>query len=257
MIIAAAAALAGAAGSFGSAGAIASGFSHHVSVVAGALFAIVLAEASLIGAATVTLSTAYALGDLFGVEQSLNAPVREARGFYASYVALVVLAGGLTLIPRLPLSLINLAVQVLAGVLLPSALAFLLLLCNDREILGPWVNPPWLNVLATFIVGLLLQLSLVLTVVTIVPSINVIGLVLATGALVVVATAVVAIAQLRSRHHRPTMPMEDRLRWTMPAAALLHRPRFSRGRQVALIGLRAYLVIAVMLMVVSFVHLGH
>ena len=44
--------------------------------------------------------------------------------------------------------MITLAVQALAGVLLPSASMFLLLLCNDREVLGPWVNRPWLNVLA-------------------------------------------------------------------------------------------------------------
>jgi NRAMP (natural resistance-associated macrophage protein)-like metal ion transporter len=257
VIIAAAAALAGVGESFGSAGAIAQGFARHVGEIAGVLFAIVLAEASLIGAATVTLSTSYALGDLFGVDQSLNAPVREAKGFYASYVALVVLAGGLTLLPSLPLSLVNLAVQVLAGVLLPSALAFLLLLCNDREILGPWVNPPWLNVLATFIVGLLLQLSLVLTVVTIAPSVSVFGLVLGTGALVVVVTLIVAVTQLRSHRSRVRVPREERLRWTMPASALLHRPRFTRGRQVALLALRAYLVVAVVLMVVSFVKLGH
>jgi len=258
VIIAAAAALAGAAGSFQSAGAIATGFAHRIGEVTGVLFAIVLAESSLIGAATVTLSTSYALGDLFGVEQSLNAPVREAKGFYASYVVMVALAAAITLVPHLPLSLVNLAVQVLAGVLLPSALAFLLLLCNDAEILGPWVNPPWLNVLATFIVALLLQLSLVLTVVTIVPTIFVTGLVLVTGALVLLVTGAVAVVQLRPSHRRPqTMSREERLRWTMPASALLRRPRFSRGRQIALVALRAYLVVAVVLMVVSFVQLGH
>ena len=45
------------------------------------------------------------------------------------------------LIPGAPLGVITLAVQALAGVLLPSASVFLLLLCNDREVLGPWRNP--------------------------------------------------------------------------------------------------------------------
>ena len=49
--------------------------------------------------------------------------------------------------------------QALAGILLPSASVFLLLLCNDREVLGPWVNPRWLNIVATVIIGVLLMLS--------------------------------------------------------------------------------------------------
>ena len=57
------------------------------------------------------------------------------------------------LIPGAPLGVITTAVQALAGVLLPSATVFLLLLCNDRAVLGPWRNPGWLNVLATVIVA--------------------------------------------------------------------------------------------------------
>ena len=62
--------------------------------------------------------------------------------------AMVLAAAGIVLIPGAPLGLITTSVQALAGVLLPSATVFLLLLCNDREVLGPWVNAPWLNVLA-------------------------------------------------------------------------------------------------------------
>jgi Mn2+/Fe2+ NRAMP family transporter len=46
-------------------------------------------------------------------------------------------------------------VQALAGVLLPSASVFLLLLCNEKEVLGPWVNPRWLNITASVIIGVL------------------------------------------------------------------------------------------------------
>ena len=47
---------------------------------------------------------------------------------------------------------------------------FLLMLCNDREVLGPWVNPPWLKALASLIVGVLILLSLILTITTLCPS---------------------------------------------------------------------------------------
>jgi NRAMP (natural resistance-associated macrophage protein)-like metal ion transporter len=242
-------------GAFQDAGQLAQGFASHAGAITGVIFAIILLEASLIGAATVTLSTSYALGDLFGVDQSLNTPVREAKGFYASYILLVAISAGVVLIPSLPLSLVNLAVQVLAGVLLPSALLFLLLLCNDKEIMGPWMNPPWLNILATFIVSLLLQLSLILTIVTVLPTISVTGLLIGTFIPVVVVTVGVAIYQVKIRTPEH-IDRVARLSWSMPASALLHRPPQSRGRGLVLLFVRIYLIIAVILMVISFVRLG-
>jgi Mn2+/Fe2+ NRAMP family transporter len=54
----------------------------------------------------------------------------------------------IVLIPGSPLGLITEGVQVLAGVLLPSATVFLLLLCNDKDVLGPWVNGWAVNLLS-------------------------------------------------------------------------------------------------------------
>ena len=123
------------------------------SQVLGTLFAILLFDASVLGAAAVTLSTSYAFGDVFGLRHSLHRGFKEAKQFYLSYIAMVVAATGIVLIPKAPLGLITTSVQALAGLLLPSAAVFLLLLCNDREVLGPWVNPKWLNFLASFIIG--------------------------------------------------------------------------------------------------------
>ncbi len=61
----------------------------------------------------------------------------EAKVFYGSYAALVIGAGAIVLIPKAPLGLLTFAVQALAGILLPSATVFLVLLCNDRTVLGP------------------------------------------------------------------------------------------------------------------------
>ncbi len=77
------------------------------------------------------------------------------------------------LIPGAPLGLITTSVQALAGLLLPSASVFLLLLCNDPEVLGPWVNPKWLNAVAAVIVGVLLVLSGTLMATTLFPHVDV------------------------------------------------------------------------------------
>ena len=140
---------------------------------AGAFFAIVLLNASLIGAGALTLSTSYAFGDIFGTKSSLHRSFRDAKGFYAMFSVVVVGAATIVLIPGAPLGLITEAVQALAGVLLPSASMFLLLLCNDREVLGPWRNRPWLNALASVIVAMLVLLSLILMATTLFPSISV------------------------------------------------------------------------------------
>ena len=94
------------------------------------------------------------------------------------------------LIPGAPLGVITTGVQALAGVLLPSATVFLLLLCNDKEVLGPWVNRPWLNVVAGVIVSILLMMSFVLMVTTLFSSINVNVLALVLGGILLVVYVV-------------------------------------------------------------------
>jgi hypothetical protein len=151
------------------------------------------------------------------------------------------------------------AVQALAGVLLPSASVFLLLLCNDREVLGPWVNRPWLNVVATFIIGVLLVMSLILVTTTVFPHIDVRTVSLALGGALVVSLGVGGVFYaVRRRGQPPAPPMSPAHRdsWRMPPLALLGRPEWSRGRLAAMWALRAYLVIAVVLLLVKAVQLG-
>src|SRR5487761_269388 len=140
--------------------------------VYGALFAIVLLDASIIGASAVTLSTSYAFGDVFGIKHSLHRKFKDAKPFYASYSAMIAVAATIVLIPGVPLGLLTTSVQALAGILLPSASCFLLLLCNDREVLGPWMNPRWLNILAAIIVGVLVDLSGTLVITTLFSGLN-------------------------------------------------------------------------------------
>jgi NRAMP (natural resistance-associated macrophage protein)-like metal ion transporter len=247
------------AGNFTNAQGVATGLEHYVSRAAGTMFAVILLNASLIGAAAVTLSTSYAFGDAFGTRHSLHRSWREATSFYGAFTTMVALAAGLVIIPGAPLGLITTGVQALAGILLPSATVFLLLLCNDREVLGPWVNRPWLNVVASVIVSILLMMSLVLMVTTLFTQVNVPLLALVLGAVLVVSYVVAGALALRARRtRRPTEPVskERRANWRMPPLNLLERPKWSRGRLIAMYALRGYLVVAVVLLLVKAIELG-
>jgi Mn2+/Fe2+ NRAMP family transporter len=241
---------------------VAQGLTRHVNPVLGAIFAILLFDASIVGASAVTLATSYAFGDMFGLRHSLHRRLSEAKLFYTSYAAMVAVAAAIVLIPHAPLGLITTAVQALAGILLPSATVFLVLLCNDRAVLGPWVNKLWLNLVATFIVSVLLVLSLILVVTTVVPSIDVTRLVIALSSLMALALAVGGVWiwwGQRGAVREPEVSRVERENWRMPALALLERPKWSMARRVAMLVMVGYLVVAVALLAVKAVEiaLGH
>ncbi len=205
-------------------------------------------DASIIGAAAVTLATSYAFGDVFGLKHSLHRGFADAKQFYLSYTAMVVVAAAIVLIPGAPLGLITTAVQALAGLLLPSASVFLLLLCNDREVLGPWVNRPWLNWVAGLIVGTLLLLSGILMATTLFPHLNVVAVscYLALALILLAATAVPLLRWMARR--QPTRPAPklpargvDRNTWRMPPLTLLEPVVWSAGTRPGMIALRGYL----------------
>jgi Mn2+/Fe2+ NRAMP family transporter len=246
-------------GHFSDAGGVASGLQHEVSRTAGVLFAIILLNASIIGAASVTLATSYAFGDMFGTRHSLHRGWREAKAFYGAFAGLVIGAAAIVLIPGAPLGVITTAVQALAGVLLPSATVFLLLLCNDRAVLGPWVNRLWLNVVAFVIVSVLLMMSLVLMVTTLFTTIDVrvLALVLASIlGVVYVAGAFSLAASRRRRSAEPPVTKEYREGWRMPPLNLLDRPKWSRGRLLGMYALRGYLVLGALLLLVKAIRIG-
>jgi Mn2+/Fe2+ NRAMP family transporter len=249
-------------GGFTDAGAIAHLLGEHSGVL-GSLFAIVLLDASIIGAAAVTLATSYAFGDVFGLKHSLHRGFADAKQFYVSYAAMVALAAAIVLIPGAPLGLITTGVQALAGLLLPSASVFLLLLCNDPEVLGPWVNRPWLNWLAGLIVGTLLLLSGILMTTTLFPHIDVVAVAtyLALALALLAATAVPMLRWMARR--QPASPAArrpgrhvDRNTWRMPPLALLEPVTWSPGTRLGMIALRSYLVVGALLLVVKAIQLS-
>jgi Mn2+/Fe2+ NRAMP family transporter len=123
---------------------------------------LMMINAAVLGTTAISLSSAWAYGEVKRWPHSLQLPLRKALGFYSIYLVCVAAAAGIVLIPRAPLQLIILGVQVLAGVMLPSAIIFLQLLLNDKELLGEHANKPWNNAINWTIIVLLFALSLIL-----------------------------------------------------------------------------------------------
>jgi Mn2+/Fe2+ NRAMP family transporter len=109
------------------------------------LFGIGLFDAGFLGALCISLSTSWAVGEVFGWAHSLNKSVKDAPWFYVFYLLMLVSAGIVVLIPGAPLITITMFVQVVAVTLLPAALVFLILLLNDESMMGEYVNTRWQN----------------------------------------------------------------------------------------------------------------
>ncbi|MEP6714552.1 MAG: divalent metal cation transporter, partial [Terriglobia bacterium] len=132
---------------------------------------LLMINAAVLGTTAISLSSAWAYGEVRGWPHSLQKPIKEAPAFYAIYALSVIAAAAIVLIPRAPLQLIILSVQVLAGLMLPSAIIFLQLLLNDREVLGTrFANKRWNNIVNWTIVALLFVLSLLLAAQVAVPG---------------------------------------------------------------------------------------
>jgi Mn2+/Fe2+ NRAMP family transporter len=126
---------------------------------------LLMINAAVLGTTAISLASAWAYGEVQGWPHTLHKPLREAPGFYGVYMLCVGAAAGIVLIPAMPLQLVIVSVQVLAGLMLPSAIIFLQLLLNDHALLGDqWVNKTWNNRVNWTIVVILFALSLALAV---------------------------------------------------------------------------------------------
>jgi Mn2+/Fe2+ NRAMP family transporter len=130
------------------------------------LFALGIFEAGMVAAITISTSSAYSLAEFTGAPHSLNRPLREAWPFYLTLLLGAGLAGGLVVLPGVPLEFVVLIVNVIAVLTMPPALILLLLLANDGEVMGEFRNGPWQNVLTVTVTafltaaGLLFALSI-------------------------------------------------------------------------------------------------
>ena len=133
------------------------------------LFAIGIFEAGLVAAITISSSSAYAFGEVTGGGRSLNSSLRGGWRFYAVVIAAASIAAVLVLIPNAPLVFIVLIVNVIAVLAMPPAIVFLMLLVNDREIMGEHANGRLGNICGIAVTVLLVLAGLFYGVTTIFP----------------------------------------------------------------------------------------
>jgi len=124
------------------------------------LFAGGLFNASLFAASILPISTAYAVCEGMGFESGLDKRFHEAPVFYWLYTLLIVAGAGVLLVPNVPLTHIMLLSQVVNGVVLPFVLVFMLMLTNDRELMGEHVNSRTFNVIAWVTVAVMIGLTI-------------------------------------------------------------------------------------------------
>jgi Mn2+/Fe2+ NRAMP family transporter len=120
---------------------------------AGTVFALGLIEAGAVAILTISASTAYAAGECIGVSHSFNSSPRNASVFYAANVGVALLAAAVILIPGAPLLSIALNANVLATVLLPVSLVLMVMLANDKGLMGPWANKRSTNAIGITVIA--------------------------------------------------------------------------------------------------------
>jgi NRAMP (natural resistance-associated macrophage protein)-like metal ion transporter len=191
---------------------VARGLGTYVGHDAGALFAIILLNASVIGAAVVTLASSYAIGDLSSSHQGL------------------------------------------CGLMLPSTTIIVLMLANDRELMGPWKNGRILNVVAVFMVVVLVILSLTLMISTLFTGIDVLRL-LEVLAVIGALGLLVGLPMAWRRWQPPEQYSIDKRDWRTPRLALLSPIPKSPARTILMRSQSCYLFAAGILLAVRIIQL--
>ena len=160
-------------------------FAHHIHVetakdaalalvplagrYAGALFALGLINASLFSASVLPLATSHYVCEALGFEAGIDRTVRQAPVFYGLYIALIVGACLIVLLPNAPLLKILFLSQVANGILLPFILVFMLLLVNQKRLMGAYTNSVSFNIIAWVTTAAMIILTLALVVTQIFP----------------------------------------------------------------------------------------
>jgi Mn2+/Fe2+ NRAMP family transporter len=134
------------------------------------LFALGIVEAGLVAAMTISTSSSYALSETLSVRHSLNLDFSQGRLFYGAAIGSTLVAAAVVLIPGAPLLAMTLTVNVIATLLMAPALLFLLLLVNDREIMGDLANGWRANLAGGTIVVVIALVGTLYGVITVFPG---------------------------------------------------------------------------------------
>ncbi len=142
---------------------------------AGFLFAIGFLNASLFSAIILPLSTAYYVCESLGFETGISRNFEEAPVFHGLYAGMIFICALVILIPNIPLLDILLFSQVINGLILPIILVLMLLIINDKRIMGDYVNSRWYNVISWTITIVISILVIILVITSFLPGATVIG----------------------------------------------------------------------------------
>jgi len=129
------------------------------------VFAFGLFIASIFSATILPLATAFYVCEAFGFEAGIDKKWNEAKEFYVLYTGILIVGAAIILVPNAPLIFISLWSQVINGMLLPVVLVCMMLLVNNKKIMGKYVNKPINNLIGWSAVIVLIALSLALLVV--------------------------------------------------------------------------------------------
>ncbi|HAH23530.1 MAG TPA: Mn transporter [Prolixibacteraceae bacterium] len=132
--------------------------------IASQVFAFGLFIASIFSATILPLATAFYVCEAFGFEAGIDKKWDEAREFYVLYTGILILSAAIILIPNAPLILISVWTQVINGMLLPVVLVCMILLVNNKKIMGQYVNKPMNNIIGWTAIVILISLSIALLV---------------------------------------------------------------------------------------------
>jgi Mn2+/Fe2+ NRAMP family transporter len=132
--------------------------------LASQVFAFGLFVASVFSATILPLATAFYVSEAFGFEAGIDKTWDEAREFYTLYTGILVISAVIILIPNAPLIQISIWSQVINGILLPVVLVCMILLINNKKIMGTYVNNAMQNIIGWGAVIILTGLSLLLLV---------------------------------------------------------------------------------------------
>jgi Mn2+/Fe2+ NRAMP family transporter len=126
------------------------------------MFSVGLLGASLLAGGVLPLATSYAISEAFGIPKGVNLDYRRGKVFFGLFTAFIVLGAIAALIPGIPIFPLLVGIQVLNGALLPVILFFIMLLINDKRLVGDLANSKTYNVLGWATFGLITLAVLVM-----------------------------------------------------------------------------------------------
>jgi Mn2+/Fe2+ NRAMP family transporter len=262
-------------GNFADLSATCADLQRHVGHGVGALVALAALDGSLIGANLTALTTSYTLGDVYPkLRHSLHWKPSQAPRFYGLYVLLVGLAAVVTLAWGNDLGVVIDGVEALNGILLPSALVFLILLVNDKPVLGPWTNNSAQNWIGGLVVWAVTTFSLAPLVTTFFPDVSLRQCLSTLVICTIIGLAAAAVLwRFRPSRHRPVSLAPDsnrrppgmtrsewrevlrdrRTAWPTPRIDTLQWPALSVAHKIGLLTLRGYIIFAIIVVAIKLV----